>query len=110
MPLMRHRYLLAFLAAAVILALVGASIMLGTQRYREDARMVVHTLEVIGANERAHADVLRAIASQRSYILTDDAAQRDLGLLQTCRNVPEALDVTRRMLSVLMPTVAGTVS
>ena len=78
MPLMRHRYLLAFLAAAVILALVGVSIMLGTQRYREDARMVVHTLEVIGANEQALAEVLRAVAAQRSYVLTGDPAYRDL--------------------------------
>ena len=95
MPLMRHRYLLAFLAAAVILALVGASIMLGTQRYREDARMVVHTLEVIGANERAHADVLRAIASQRSYILTDDPAQRDLYIAARERATSELPELAR---------------
>jgi len=78
MSLMRHRYLLAFLAAAVILALVGVSIMIGTQRYREDARMVAHTLEVIGANEQALAEVLRAVAAQRSYALTGDPAYRDL--------------------------------
>ena len=66
MPLMRHRYLLAFLSAAAILALVGIAIMLGSQRYREDARMVAHTLEVMSAIDRAHAESLRAIDAQRS--------------------------------------------
>jgi diguanylate cyclase (GGDEF)-like protein len=78
MRLMRHRYLLAFLSAAAILALVGVAIMLGTQRYREDARLVVHTMEVLGTMEAAHADLLRAVASQRSYLLTDDPTYRDL--------------------------------
>lgn len=78
MRLMRHRYLLAFLSAATILALVGVAIMLGTQRYREDARMVVHTMEVLGTMEAAHADLLRAVGSQRSYVLTDDPTYRDL--------------------------------
>ena len=78
MRLMRHSYLLAFLSAAAILALVGVAIMLGTQRYREDARMVVHTMEVLGTMEAAHADLLRAVASQRSYVLTDDPTYRDL--------------------------------
>lgn len=78
MALMRHRYLLAFLSAAGILALVGVAIMLGTHRYRQDARMVAHTLEVISVNERVHAEVLRAVAAQRSYVLTGDLDYRDL--------------------------------
>ena len=78
MSLMRHRYLLAFLSAAAILALVGVAIMLGTQRYRQDASAVLHTMEVLGTMQAAHASLLHAVASQRSYLLTDDPTYRDL--------------------------------
>jgi diguanylate cyclase (GGDEF)-like protein len=78
MALLRHRYLLGFLAAALILGLVGAGILLATGNFREDSRSVAHTLEVIATVDRAHADLLRGIEGQRTYLLSGDAESRRL--------------------------------
>lgn len=67
---MRRRYLLGFAFSALVLALVGLSIMVATQRYRAESRMVAHTYDVIGRIERIDALLLHGISSQRSYLLT----------------------------------------
>lgn len=78
MPLMRRRYLVGFVAATAILALVGCALLAGVQRYRHDSETVARALEVINSIQKVHADLLQAVASQRSYLLTGDTSYRDL--------------------------------
>lgn len=70
MLLMRTRYLLGFGFAALLLALVGVAIILATQQFRSDSRMVARTYDVIGRLAQIRATLLGGISSQRSYLLT----------------------------------------
>lgn len=73
---MRTRYAIGFGLAALILASVGVSIMLSTQRYRGDSQWVVHTYDVLRRVEQIHTALLEGIASQRSYLLTGNVDYR----------------------------------
>lgn len=74
---MRTRYLLGFAVATGILVLVGASIMLATQRFRADTQWVGHSQEIIGRLAQIRATLLDGISTQRSYLLTGNRAYRD---------------------------------
>ncbi|MCJ0824946.1 GGDEF domain-containing protein [Luteimonas sp. 50] len=74
---MRTRYLLGFGLATGIMVLVGASIMLATQRFRADTQWVSHSQEVIGRLAQIRATLLDGISTQRSYLLTGNQAYRD---------------------------------
>lgn len=69
--IIRTRYLLGFVVAALILILIGIAILLATQQFRRDSRQVLHTYDVISQIEGLRAAVLNGISSQRSYLLTD---------------------------------------
>jgi diguanylate cyclase (GGDEF)-like protein len=73
----RHRYLLGFAFAALILVLVGLAILLATQRFEAQSRMVVHSQEVIARLERIDAMLLDSLLAQRSYLLTAQTDYRD---------------------------------
>lgn len=72
----RTRYLLGLGFAALLLALVGLAIMLATQQFRSDSRMVARSYDVIGRLEQARATLLAGISAQRSYLLTGDTHYR----------------------------------
>jgi CHASE3 domain sensor protein len=73
---MRTRYLLGFAVATGILVLVGASIMLATQRFRADTQWVGHSQEIIGRLAQIRATLLDGVSTQRSYLLTGNRAYR----------------------------------
>lgn len=74
--IIRTRYLLGFSIAALILALIGVAIIMATQQFRRDSRLVLHTYDVIAQTEALRAALLSGISSQRSYLLTDIDAYR----------------------------------
>ena len=74
MSLMRTRYLLGFICAAAILAMIAVA----TRRVRADSQLVVHTFEVRGRIDSINTDLQRGVAAQRSYLLTDDVAYREI--------------------------------
>lgn len=75
--LLRHRYLLGFSFAALVLVMVGLAILLATQRFEAQNRMVVHSHDVIARIDRIDAMLLDALLSQRSYLLTSQQDYRD---------------------------------
>lgn len=75
--LLRRRYLLGFAFSALILVLVGLAIILATQRFEAQSRMVVQSQAVIARLDRIDAMLLDALLSQRSYLLTDQEDYRD---------------------------------
>lgn len=97
--LLRHRYLLGFTSAALILVLVGLAIILATQRFKAEGRMIAHSQDLIERVERIDAMLLDALLAQRSYLLTDQLDYREA--------FRSARPLLRRELAALEAQVAG---
>jgi diguanylate cyclase (GGDEF)-like protein len=66
-----------FLAAALILAGVGAWVVWGVQRFSADASWVAHTHAVLAQLDNVNAVRREVISAQRGYLLTRRASDRD---------------------------------
>ena len=71
-----RRYLSGFVAATGIMLLVGFSIMVATQRFRDAALRVDLSQQRIGLIAQVRARLYDGVATQRSYLLTGDPTLR----------------------------------
>lgn len=71
-----RRYLLGFVAATVIMAAVGLSILFATRQFRDDTRQVEHAQQLIGRIAQIRARLYDGIATQRTYLLTGEPTLR----------------------------------
>ena len=93
----RQRSRLGLLAAASIFVAVGFGVAWGAQRLINDAALVSHTHEVIGAVDAMEARLRDAEATQRGYLLTADPIY-----LADYRNASAALPEIRDHLFLLV--------
>ncbi|HLM53930.1 MAG TPA: diguanylate cyclase [Pseudoxanthomonas sp.] len=97
MQVNKLRNSLGLLFAAVVFMAIAGGVVWGADRLIADAARVAHTVEVIGQLDEAEARVREAEASQRGYILTDNASY-----LADYSNAVQALPPLQRRLADLV--------